>query len=41
MASKLKTTVRTIERNVNILKEKDILERVETDKVGYWKIILK
>ena len=41
MASKLETTVRTIERNVNILKEKEILERVGTDKVGYWKIVLK
>lgn len=39
IASKLKTTVRTIERNVNILKEKEILKRVGTDKVGYWKII--
>ncbi len=37
-ASKLKTTMRTIERNVNILKEKEILQRIETDKVGYWKI---
>ena len=39
IASKLKTTVRTIERNMNILKEKDILKRVGTDKVGYWEII--
>ncbi|MCI8384070.1 MAG: HTH domain-containing protein [Clostridia bacterium] len=38
IASKLKTTVRTIERNVNILKEKEILQRIGTDKVGYWKI---
>lgn len=38
IVSKLKTTVRTIERNVNILKEKEILKRVGTDKVGYWKI---
>ena len=37
-ASKLKTTMRTIERNVNILKEKEILQRIETDKVGYLKI---
>lgn len=39
IASKLKTTLRTIERNINVLKEKDIIERVGTDKVGYWKII--
>ena len=39
IASKLKTTVRTIERNVNILKEKEILQRIGTDKAGYWKII--
>lgn len=38
IASKLKTTVRTIERNINILKEKEILQRIGTDKVGYWKI---
>lgn len=38
IASKLKNTVRTIERNVNILKEKEILKRVGTDKVGYWEI---
>lgn len=41
MASKLKTTVRTIERNINVLKEKEILQRIGTDKVRYWKIILK
>lgn len=41
MASKLKTTVRTIERNINILKEKGILRREGTDKVGCWKMILK
>ena len=38
MSSKLKTTVRTIERNINVLKEKEIIQRVGTDKVGYWKI---
>lgn len=38
IASKLKTTVRTIERNINVLKEKEILQRVGTDKVGYWEI---
>lgn len=38
IASKLKTTVRTIERNINILKEKEILQRIGTDKVGDWKI---
>ena len=38
IVSKLKTTVRTIERNINVLKEKEILQRIGTDKVGYWKI---
>ncbi len=41
MAFKLKTTVRTIERNINILKEKGILKRQGTDKAGYWEIVLK
>ena len=31
MASKLKTTLRTIERNINILREKGIVERVGAD----------
>lgn len=38
IATKLKTTVRTIERNINVLKEKEILQRIGTDKVGYWEI---
>lgn len=38
MASKLKTTVRTIERNMNLLREKGLIERVGSDKIGYWRI---
>lgn len=38
IASKLKTTMRTIERNINILKERGIIERVGSDKTGYWKV---
>ena len=38
IANQLKTTLRTIERNINILKEKGILERIGADKNGYWKI---
>lgn len=38
IAAKLKITVRTIERNINFLKGKEILQRIGTDKVGYWKI---
>lgn len=39
IASKLKTTLITIERNIIILKDKNILERVGADKNGYWKIL--
>lgn len=41
LASNIRTSVRTIERNINILKKKSILERIGTDKVGYWKILQK
>lgn len=39
IAFKLKTTVRTIEKNINVLKEKEILQKIGTDKAEYWKII--
>ncbi len=38
IAQKLKTTVRTVERNINLLKEKEIIQRKGADKNGYWKI---
>jgi len=31
-------TKRTVERNILVLKDKKILKRVGTDKVGYWEI---
>ena len=39
IASKLKTTLIRIERNIIILKDKNILERVGANKNGYWKIL--
>jgi ATP-dependent DNA helicase RecG len=39
IAKEIKTTKRTIERNINVLKEKGLIERVGADKTGYWKII--
>lgn len=38
IASKLKTTIRTIERNINILKTQGTLERIGADKNGYWNL---
>ena len=38
IADILKISSRTVERNINILKEKGILERIGADKNGYWQI---
>ena len=41
IAKILKRTVRTIERNINILKEKGVLERNGSNKNGYWNFALE
>lgn len=38
IAKKLNIAIITVKRNTNKLKEKGILERVGSDKNGYWKI---
>ena len=39
MAGKLNTTTRTIERNINKLKESELIIRKGGRKTGYWEII--
>lgn len=38
IANKLKITKRTVERNINVLKKQGFLQRIGSDKTGYWKI---
>jgi biotin operon repressor len=38
LAEKPGITVRRIERNISGLKEKGLLERIGSDKTGYWKV---
>lgn len=38
IANELNTTAKTIQRGVATLKEKGIIERVGSNKKGYWKI---
>jgi len=38
IAQELKRNIRTIEKNINILKEKNIIERIGAKKTGYWTI---
>ena len=38
LAEKLGITVRSIERNIARLKEKGLLERVGSDRTGYWEV---
>jgi len=38
MAQKILKPVRTIENNINLLKEKWIISRLGSKKTGYWKI---
>ncbi|UCH95991.1 MAG: putative DNA binding domain-containing protein [Candidatus Aminicenantes bacterium] len=38
LAETLGITVRSIERNISGLKEKGLLERIGSDKTGYWKV---
>ena len=39
IAEQLKVTRRTVERNLESLKKKGIIERIGSKKDGYWKII--
>lgn len=39
LATLLKTTIRTIERNISTLKNKELIQRIGTDKKGYWKLL--
>ncbi len=39
IAEKLSKTTRTIERNINFLKQRNIIERVGGRKMGYWKVL--
>ena len=39
LASKTNRTTRTIERNIEKLKERDLIKRIGSRKEGYWKII--
>lgn len=39
LAEATSKTVRTIQRVLDSLKAKDLIERVGSDKTGYWKIL--
>lgn len=39
IATRLKTTPKTMQRGIATLKEKGIIERIGSNKKGYWKII--
>lgn len=39
MADNLKITRRTIQRHLNALKEHVVIERIGSDRTGYWKIL--
>ena len=38
MAESVGITTRSVERNISILKDKGFLERVGSDRAGYWKV---
>ncbi len=38
LSEKTNTSLRTVKRIIQQLKEKDIIERVGSDRKGYWKI---
>ena len=38
ISKEINKTVRTVQRALNILRDNNKIERVGTDKVGYWKI---
>ena len=38
LAERVGITTRSIERNISILKDKGLLERVGSDRAGYWKV---
>lgn len=39
IAEKLNVNVRTIKRNFKVLIDNNIIERVGSDKTGYWEIL--
>ena len=39
IANELNISSRTVERNINYLKEKNIIKRIGSKKVGYWEVI--
>ena len=39
MADKLKVNRKTIQRGLNVLKEKNIIERIGSDRKGFWKVL--
>jgi ATP-dependent DNA helicase RecG len=38
LAESVGITARSIERNISILKDKGLLERVGSDRTGYWNV---
>ena len=40
LSDKLNVTTMTIKRNINKLKEKGLVERIGSDRQGYWKVNL-
>lgn len=38
LAESVGITTRSIEKNISILKDKGLLERVGSDRTGYWKV---
>jgi ATP-dependent DNA helicase RecG len=41
MASIIKVTERSIERNIQVLQKRNIIKRIGSAKGGYWKVINK
>jgi ATP-dependent DNA helicase RecG len=41
ISEQLKVSLSTVKRKIKDLKEKGIIERIGSDKVGYWKVIKK
>lgn len=39
LAEKTGISLRIIKRNIDVLKEKGYIERIETRKTGYWKVL--
>ena len=41
MAESIGISTTAIDNNIKTLKEKDIIERIGSDRTGYWKIMIK